>query len=186
MAVKRQDEPELVTFVEEPKTGKISMPGVEADYVEEAEPQDWYSYLRVNLKDLEDGDEYTGKPLLTNVETVTFDNDGEEQIRHRCRLILVDDEMEEYLQININLKKSGEIQENVHKQSSLFALIGSLRECGGDKDWFKKNNRIRKVDLQDWIDYLDTVPSMTIRVYEKAGSNFVYNSFKVIGLTQEQ
>lgn len=185
MAVKRQDEPELVTFVEEPKTGKISMPGVEADYVEEAEPQDWYSYLRVNLKDLEDGDEYTGKPLLTNVETVTFDNDGEEQLKHRCRLILIDDEMEEYLQININLKKNDIIQENVHKQSSLFALIGSLRECGGDKTFFKKNNRIKKVNLQEWMDYIDTVPSMTIRVFEKAGSTFTYNSFKVIEVQTE-
>ena len=177
----KQEEEALVNFIEEEETSQetLTMPTVDADFVEE-ETNEWYAYNRISLKELDDGDEYTGKPLLTPVETVTFDDDGTEQVRHRCRLILIDDEMEEYLQININLKQSGSIQKNVHHMSSLFKLIGSLQVCGGQKDWFNKNNRIRTIDLEDWEAYINNLTEMTIKVYEEVGTSFTYNSFKVI------
>ena len=103
----------------------IGLPTVEADYVEDDFDGEWYNYIRVNLNELEDGDEYDGKPLLLPVEKVQFDE--EEAPRYRARLLLIDTENEEYLQINLNLKQEGDIQTNVHNASSLYALIGGIQ-----------------------------------------------------------
>ena len=127
---------------EEPKS---ELPTVEADFVEETDNYgEWYSYTRINLNELDDGDEYLGKPLLLPVETVQFDED--EDPRYRARLLLIDDDAEEYLQINLNLKKKGSIQTNVHNASSLYALIGGIQNLSNPQ-WTTMFNRIKKVNL---------------------------------------
>ena len=163
------------TVKDEPKSA--GLPSVEADFVEETEAQDWYDYLRINLNELEDGDEYWGRPYLTDIESVQFDE--EEQPKHRCRLLIIDDEEQEYLQININLKTSDTVQTNVHNASSLYALIAGLQNLD-DPKWSSRYNRIRKVNVTDWQEYVNKLEGMNVKVVAKTGSSFTYNSFKII------
>ena len=157
------------------------LPSVEADFVEETGMDyDWYSYTRINLNELDDGDEYEGRPLLLPVEVVQFDE--EEDPRYRSRLLLIDDEGEEYLQINLNLKQKGDVQTNVHNASSLYALIGGIQNLSNPQ-WTQMFNRIKKVDLSEWETYLNNKESMTVEIVEKSGSNFTYNSFRITDLS---
>jgi len=183
MAVnKKTKSEEFLDYIEkvedEPKS---ELPSVEADFVEETGMDyDWYSYTRINLNELDDGDEYEGRPLLLPVEVVQFDE--EEDPRYRSRLLLIDDEGEEYLQINLNLKQKGDIQTNVHNASSLYALIGGIQNLSNPQ-WTTMFNRIKKVDLSEWETYLNNKESMTVEIVEKSGSNFTYNSFRITELS---
>ena len=185
MAVnKKTKSEEFLEYIEqEDKEVQSSLPTVEAEYVEETEAQDWYDFVRINLNELEDGDEYWGRPYLTDIETVQFDE--EEKPRHRCRLLIIDDEEQEYLQININLKTSDSIQSNVHNASALYALIAGLQNLE-DPKWSTKFNRIRKVNLDDWMDYVNGLANMNVRVVSKDGSNFTYNSFRIVEANKEE
>ena len=183
MAVnKKTKSEEFLDYIEkvedEPKS---ELPSVEADFVEDTGMDyDWYSYTRINLNELDDGDEYEGRPLLLPVEVVQFDE--EEDPRYRSRLLLIDDEGEEYLQININLKQKGDVQTNVHNASSLYALIGGIQNLSNPQ-WTQMFNRIKKVDLSEWEDYLNSKESMTVEIVTKSGSNFTYNSFRITDLS---
>ena len=156
-----------------------SLPSIEADYVEETSVGDWYSYTRINLNELEDGDEYEGKPLLLPVESVQFDE--EEAPRYRARLLLIDDDAEEYLQINLNLKQNDEVQTNIHNASSLYALIGGIQNLSNPQ-WTQMFNRIKRINLEEWRTFLDSKESMEVKIVEKQGS-FSYNSFRVTQLS---
>ena len=105
--------------------------------------------------------------------------DEEEKPRHRCRLLIIDDDEQEYLQININLKTSDTIQSNVHNASALYALIAGLQNLQ-DPKWSTKFNRIRKVNIEDWMNYVNDLESMNVKVVTKDGSSFTYNSFRII------
>ena len=183
MAVnKKTKSEEFLDYIEkvedEPKS---ELPSVEADFVEETGMDyDWYSYTRINLNELDDGDEYEGRPLLLPVEVVQFDE--EEDPRYRSRLLLIDDEGEEYLQINLNLKQKGDVQTNVHNASSLYALIGGIQNLSNPQ-WTTMFNRIKKVDLSEWETYLNSKESMTVEIITKSGSNFTYNSFRITDLS---
>ena len=182
MAVKKTKSEEFLDYIEkvedEPKS---ELPSVEADFVEETGMDyDWYSYTRINLNELDDGDEYEGRPLLLPVEVVQFDED--EDPRYRSRLLLIDDEGEEYLQININLKQKGDIQTNVHNASSLYALIGGIQNLSNPQ-WTQMFNRIKRVDLSEWETYINNKESMTVEIVTKSGSNFTYNSFRITDLS---
>ena len=176
MAVnKKTKSEEFLDYIEkvedEPKS---ELPSVEADFVEETGMDyDWYSYTRINLNELDDGDEYEGRPLLLPVETVQFDE--EEEPRYRSRLLLIDDEGEEYLQIHLNLKQKGDVQTNVHNASSLYALIGGIQNLSNPQ-WTTMFNRIKKVDLSEWETYINNKESMTVEIVTKEGSSFSYNS----------
>lgn len=185
MAVKKTKSEEFLEFIEaetvKEEPVQTGLPSVEADFVEETGMDyDWYSYTRINLSELEDGDEYEGKPLLLPVETVQFDE--EEEPRYRARLLLIDDEAEEYLQINLNLKQKGDIQTNVHNASSLYALIGGIQNLSNPQ-WTTMFNRIKRVDLSEWETYINSKESMTVKIIEKQGSNFSYNSFRITDLS---
>ena len=183
MAVnKKTKSEEFLEYIEkvedEPKS---ELPSVEADFVEETGMDyDWYSYTRINLNELDDGDEYEGRPLLLPVEVVQFDE--EEDPRYRSRLLLIDDEGEEYLQINLNLKQKGDIQTNVHNASSLYALIGGIQNLSNPQ-WTQMFNRIKRVDLSEWETYINQKESMTVEIVTKSGSNFTYNSFRITDLS---
>ena len=183
MAVnKKTKSEEFLEYIEkvedEPKS---ELPSVEADFVEETGMDyDWYSYTRINLNELDDGDEYEGRPLLLPVEVVQFDE--EEDPRYRSRLLLIDDEGEEYLQINLNLKQKGDIQTNVHNASSLYALIGGIQNLSNPQ-WTQMFNRIKRVDLSEWETYINQKESMTVEIITKEGSSFSYNSFRITDLS---
>ena len=185
MAVKKTKSEEFLEFIEaetvKEEPVQTGLPSVEADFVEETGMDyDWYSYTRINLNELDDGDEYEGRPLLLPVEVVQFDE--EEDPRYRARLLLIDDEGEEYLQINLNLKQKGDIQTNVHNASSLYALIGGIQNLSNPQ-WTTMFNRIKQVDLSEWETYLNNKESMTVEIKEKSGSNFTYNSFRITKLS---
>ena len=183
MARKTKSE-EFLEFIEQEEAEvQTSLPSVEADYVEETEAQDWYDYLRINLNELEDGDEYWGRPFLTNIETVQFKK--KKKPRHRCRLLIIDDDEQEYLQININLKTPDTIQSNVHNASALYALIAGLQNLQ-DPEWSTKFNRIRKVNIEDWQNYVNDLESMNVKVVTKDGSSFTYNSFRIIEANKKE
>ena len=178
MARKTKSE-EFLDYIEKVEDGP-GLPSVEADFVEETDNYgEWYSYTRINLNELDDGDEYLGKPLLLPVETVQFD---EEDPRYRARLLLIDDDAEEYLQINLNLKQKGSVQTNVHNASSLYALIGGIQNLSNPQ-WTTMFNRIKKVNLEEWEDYINSKETMNVIIVEKQGSNFSYNSFRVTNLS---
>ena len=183
MAVKKTKSEEFLDFIEAEKVQEApSLPSVEAEFVEETNAQygDWYLYERIRLNELGDGDEYMGKPLLLPVETVQFDE--EEDPRYRARLLLIDDDEEEYLEININVKQKGDVQTNVHNASSLYALIGGIQNLS-NPEWTNMFNRIKRVDLSEWEDYINSKESMTVEIKEKSGSNFTYNSFRITSLS---
>ena len=174
MAIKNNN----IEFVDE--TVQDVLPSVEADYVEENYNGEWYNYLRINLSELEEGDEYEGKPLLTEIEKVQFDE--EEAPQYRCRLLLLDDESEEYLQINIKVKSTNDVQTNIHRASTLYALLAGINDLN-NPGWSSNFNHIKSVNLNDWREYLDNKDLMSIKVVEKTGSNFTYNSFRVTSLS---
>ena len=181
MAVKKTKSEEFLEYIEKvTDEPTMDLPSVEADFVEETGADyDWYSYTRINLNELEDQDEYEGRPLLLPVEVVQFDE--EEDPRYRARLLLIDDEAEEYLLININLKQRGDVQTNVHNASSLYALIGGIQNLSNPQ-WTTMFNRIKRVDLSEWETYINKKESMEVQIVEKQGSNFSYNSFKIKSL----
>ena len=179
-AIKKTKSEEFLDYIEKVEDDAPTLPSVEADFVEEDMSGEWYSYTRINLNELEDGDEYMGKPLLLPLEKVQFDE--EEEPRYRARLLLIDDEAEEYLQINLNLKQNSSVQTNVHNASSLYALIGGIQNLSNPQ-WTTLFNRIKKVNLEEWEDYINTKESMNVRIVEKQGSNFSYNSFRITSLS---
>ena len=182
-AIKKTKSEEFMEFIEAEKVQEApSLPSVEAEFVEETNAQygDWYLYERIRLNELGDGDEYMGKPLLLPVETVQFDE--EEEPRYRARLLLIDDDEEEYLEININVKQKGDVQTNVHNASSLYALIGGIQNLS-NPEWTSMFNRIKRVDLSEWEDYINSKETMTVEIKEKSGSNFTYNSFRITSLS---
>ena len=181
MAVnKKTKSEEFLEYIENEEKVDQGLPSVEADYVEEDLSGEWYAYTRVRLNEYENGDEYEGKPLLLPVESVQFDE--EEEPRYRARLLLIDDEAEEYLEININVKQKGDIQTNVHNASSLYALIGGIQNLS-NPEWTTRFNRIKRVDLTEWEDYINKKESMTVEIVEKSGSNFTYDSFRITQLS---
>ena len=191
MAVKKTKSEEFLDFIEAEKVQEApSLPSVEAEFVEESDNDgEWYTYTRHHLKEFEDGDVYEGKPLLLPVESVVFDEEEGPKYRSRLLLIdeefeefLIDDDEEEYLEININVKQKGDVQTNVHTASSLYALIGGIQNLS-NPEWTSMFNRIKRVDLSEWETYINSKETMTVEIKEKSGSNFTYNSFRITSLS---
>ena len=87
-------------------------------------------------------------------------------------------EEEEYLDIRINLKKPDDIQERIHHKSKLYALCCGLMELenpGVTQDM----NIIKKVDINEFREFINNLSEMTIRVKTEYGNNFTYNTFIV-------
>ena len=156
-----------------------NMPKIEGKYEEEPD----MSYIgmdRINLVDLEDMEEYAGRPVLLPIEKrIKFQEDDPDT--YRTRLLLINDEFDEYLQIPINLKSNENIQTNVHNASQLYALVGGIANLV-EENWTQTFNRIESVNLEEWRDFLNDKEKMRIMVVEKQSRNFNYNSFRVLGV----
>ena len=147
------------------------------DYVEEQD-NSFFDYQRITLQDLGADEYYQGKPQLSEVTSVTFDNDGESEVKHRCQLWLIDDAEEEYLQVNINLKAPDDVQKGVHYKSSLYKLVGGIMEQI-TPGWTQENNIIVQTNLKEFRDYINELESMTIKTREEEGSDFSYLTFTI-------
>lgn len=158
---------------------QITLPTVEGEKVEENEQFDntWYDYERINLSELEDGEQWKGRPLMLPIEKVQWD--PEDKPKYRCRLVLIDDDLKTYVQINLNLKSEDTIQHNVHIRSMLFALIGGIYEIN-TPGWTSMYNRIKEVDVNQWRDFINNLESMKIEAKTMNGNGFDYNTFRVI------
>ena len=143
-------------------------------------------YDMLPLSDLSDEDEYKGRPVMTPVTSFTIDQDGDETTKYQCQLFLVDDDAEEYLRININLKKEGDIQENIRRGSVLYDFIGSIRELEAP-GIMAQYNTIRKVDLSQFRDFINNQTKASVKVITREfnGGLSFYNSFKFTEVLKE-
>lgn len=172
--------------VEEPKTYFPSME-VENDESLDEVPMD-YEFIR--LDDLGDEAAYIGRPVMKPITAYTFDNDGEEQTKHRSTLYLVNDEEEEVLQININLKSGDEIQSGINKGSVLYDFIGSLKEMEVP-GYMENYNKIKKFNLNEAEDFINSLTKAEIRVVEhefqrRDGNPTIYYGFHFINVEMAQ
>ena len=135
-----------------------------------------YEYERIRLTELDDQETYTGRPVMTEVQSFTIDDDGEEVTKYRCKLFLIDDEEEEMLEININLKTGNDTQTNIRKGAVLYDFITSIKELESP-GFASLFNRINKVDLKEFRDFINDCSEATIKCLERQGGSFTYNSF---------
>ena len=134
-------------------------------------------YEKAELKDFEDGTLITGRPEMSSVTSFTFDDDGEEKTVNRFKLFIFKDEEKLYVEINVNLKNSGDIHKNIRKVSVLFDFITSILELENAGS-VGKSNIIRNVNLAEYREFVNRLTEMTIQVKEKSGS-YVFYSFIV-------
>lgn len=165
-----------MSFQEEPET---YFPSLEGEMVEEPEYEDWYDYVRVTLNDLENGETKTGFPVLSEVQTIQFEDNPKPT--HRVTLTIVDPTEEERLEIPITLKTDSDIQKNIHHKSKLYAFISSIKDIE-EAGWSTRHNRIAKVNLDDFRRFLDSAKSCTVQAIEvPATNNFqAYMTFRVV------
>ena len=156
-----------------------NIPQVEGEYVEEQERQYWMDYERISLAEIPAEEIVKGKPILLPIEKIQFDL--EETPRYRCRLLIVNDDRQEYVQITINLKSEDNVQSNVHSASSLYALVAGVKNLQ-EPGWSTRNNRLHNVNLTEWSNFIEQCSSMTVKVVEKEAKWGNYNSFRVVDL----
>ena len=158
---------------------------LDMDYEEIIEIPD--DYLQVRLSEMENKEVFTGKPQISGIMTSEyddgFDNNGKPQTRkvHKLRLVLVNEEDEQYLDININLKAPSYEVETIRKGSVLFDFVQSILEIE-NKGSTTGKNIFRNVNLKQFTDFINNnVNVMAVRNIERTG-NFNFNSFYVIRL----
>ena len=140
-------------------------------------PEDYSKYY---LSHFSQNDTYTGKPILSSPFSYQFEdkNTGEMVKKTACKLCLIDDENEEYLDINLNLKKEDDIQENIFKGAVLFDFIASMRELE-EPGCMEGFNVFKKMNLKSIRDVINDWDSLTIKILERTGT-YEYHSFQVL------
>ena len=110
-------------------------------------------YEKTELKDYEDGDIIKGRPEMSSVTSFTFDDDGKEKTVNRFKLFIFQDDDETYVEINVNLKKDGDIHKNTRKGSVLFDFLTSILELENSES-VGKSNVIRNVNLAEYREFV--------------------------------
>lgn len=145
------------------------------------------------LANLYPDDLYTGKPVLCEPFSFTFKDKttGKETTKYQTCLWLIDKEEDEYLEIKINLKQEGLVQENIYPQSKLYPLLKGVFEMkyGTSKIFQGEHGRdkmIEKINLQTVMDLCEEFDEMTIKVVEKLMNNNPYNTYVVVEKPKEE
>lgn len=154
-------------------------------------------YLQVRLGEMENGEIFTGKPQLTGINTIEFEDedadgnpiyneDGEAQMKkiHRLRLIINNDDEEQYLDININLKSDSLVVKNIRKGSVLFDFISSIHELENAGST-KGQNIIKSANLQQYIDFINSLKVIAVKNVERKGT-YHFNSFYVVQVNNKK
>ena len=171
-------------FDEKP-TEQKSLFDLEMDYEEVLEIPD--DYLQVRLSEMEDKEVFAGKPQISGIITSEFDLDNEfdeegnpkTRTVHKLRMVVVNDDEEQYLDININLKKADYHVDAIRKSSVLFDFVQSILEIE-NKNSTKGKNIFRNVNLKQFTDFINNnVQTIAIKNLERKG-NFNFNSFYVV------
>lgn len=155
--------------------------GVEADWNEDLDdglgiPQ---GFQRIELKNMEDEEEFEGKPILSEIKTNKFTdkNTGEETINHTVSLVLIDEMSEEAYIYPIGIKTNEEIQVNVHNASKLYSLVMGLMELK-QKGVSQHYNELPKVNLESLRKMISKFESMTVECKTVYG-DFTWNNFRI-------
>lgn len=155
--------------------------GVEADWNEELDdglniPQD---YNRIELKNMEDEEEFEGNPHLSPIKVNKFTDKetGEEKVNYTISLVLIDDMTCEAYIYPIGIKSEDVVQKNVHSASKLYALVRGLMECK-QKGVSQQFNELPKVNLDSLTNMIGKYESMTVEC-KKIYGDFTWNSFRI-------
>lgn len=166
---------------EEPKESMFTL---DMDYEQVMEIPD--DYLQVRLSEMENKEVFTGKPQISGILTNEYDNGAFDEngnpkmdIVHKLRLVLVNDKEEQYLDININLKKPDYNVDAIRKGSVLFDFIQSILEIE-NKGSTSGKNIFRNVNLKQFTDFINnSVKVMAVKNIERHG-RYNFNSFYVV------
>ena len=155
--------------------------GVEANWNEEDDdglniPAD---FNRIELKNMEDGEVFEGKPHLSGIRTFTFTDreTGEEKINNTISLVLLDADAEEAYIYPINLKTDDLVQTDIKSASKLYSLVMGLMECK-QKGVSQSYNELPKVNLESLGKMIEKYELMEVECKRIYG-NFDWNNFRI-------
>lgn len=168
--------------------------GLEGEFQQIGNGVDLEGYEITYLRDMWDGDECFGKPVISDIYTTEFTdkNTGETKIYHKIDLVLLDNSDEnnpEAYVFTCNLKEDNIDEEkknimNVHSASGLYALamgLAELRLKGISKNFnFLKN--VGYVKLQKDAAKYDELGVKVVEkkmVDKKTKEETFYNSFRI-------
>lgn len=168
--------------------------GIEASYQNDnSNGLDMQGYIQTYLREMYDGDECIGRPVLTDVYTVEFKNKntGETTVNHKIDLVLFDDSFEDEKEAfifpinlnsdNIDFEKN--IVKNVNSASGLYALAMGLMELKAPKI-SKAFNHLEVVGIKKLQKQISQYDELTVTVVEKSFRNreeeTFYNSFRIV------
>jgi hypothetical protein len=155
--------------------------GMELGHVDDP-MEELADYNTVYLSELPDETIYIGNPLMLKPFEFDYvdDKTGREMKKNKFRLCLVRSDEEEYLEIGINLKRKGDIQQNIRKGSVLFDLLYGLMEHR-DPGSMDGSNVFKSVDLSFIRDFVNGLEFMKVTVVAKTG-RFDFNTIEVEGI----
>lgn len=110
------------------------------------------------------GEFYASRPF----KSVFEDDDGKEKVNYRMLCLVINNDEEEYLRFNINLKSLDGVQRNVSFKSTLAKTIRSLFKCLGVK-WSSSDNSLDAIHL---VDIMDVVEGTVFTVTGKVAGSF--------------
>ena len=168
--------------------------GLEGHFEQIGNGLDMTGYEITNLRDMYPNDECTGRPVISDIYTTEFKNKdtGEVTVNHKLDLVLFDDTYEDEKEAYVftcninsdNIAFEGNVVNNVHSASGLYALAMGLAElkCKGISKSF---NFLDTVGIKTLQKDVKNYNSMTVEVIErkmvdrKTKEERYYNSFKI-------
>ena len=169
--------------------------GLEGSFHQSGNGIDLTGYEVTQLREMYPDDDYTGKPIISDIYKVEFKNKdaGKTTVNYKIDLILKDDtyedEKEAYIftcnlkEDNIDFDKS--IVKDVYNTSGLYALAMGLAELKA-KGISKSFNHLDVVGIKKLQKDVSQYESMTVNVVEKkmvdknTKEENYYNSFKIV------
>ena len=168
--------------------------GIEASYEQSGNGLDLQEYTTTSLSEMYDGDDFIGRPILSDVYTVEFKdkNTGDVTVRHKIDLVLLDDTYEDekdayIFPINLNsdnIDFEHHCVKDVNSASGLYALAMGLLELKA-KGISNRYNYMDKVSIKSLQKQVKSYEELTVIVKEKKFTDrktkeeTYYNSFRI-------
>ena len=145
-------------------------------------------YDIINLNDMEDEEEFEGKPFLSEMETRTWTNKetDEEETMYRVTLVLMDDDAREAYLYPINFDTDSVIREKVHPNSKLHSLISGLAELEFTGAAESLKNKETRCNLDLLREKVDLYKIMTIKCKTIYGKEFNWNDFCIMDAEKKE
>lgn len=164
---------------EQPKTNNHNLFGMEAE--EDTTEINFDEYTRANINQVNVGNVFEGKPVIMKFE-------NEEKNYDTVLIKLLNDTDMECLDVYVNTPKFKNQIKNIRKRNNftlnLFNLIISVNKLIDpssimDPRTGDEINLIKKINLQDLLDFLKEKESIKVKVIEGSQG---YNSFKIVDI----